>query len=202
VRKELMRRHILEKCLEIFSNTSAEKLSMEEIARFCSITKPTLYSYFKNREGILFALFNEITDRLLERLRGCHSQYCGDRSSWACFERIFDEIISFFHTHRPILMLLMRETHRMGSGDDIDEHIKLWMEKRETVMAFFEEIFSPMIRDESMRRKAGRVVAVSVFQIISGILAEFFFTEEVRVDQYRTVLRELLQNGLFVKEAR
>lgn len=197
-----MRRHILEKCIELFSGADADRQTMDEIARYCSITKPTLYSYFSSKEAILFALFNEIMDRMLKRLRDFYREYGGDRSSWDCFQSFFGEIIDFFHSHREILLILMRETHRAGSGDDVDAHMKMMLEKREEVMALFEEVLTPMITDESMKRFGGRVAAISVFQIISGILTEFFHSDQVNVEQFLDFLKELFQKGIFKKEVR
>ncbi len=202
MKKDLMRRHILEKSLELFSREAADRLTMDEIARFCSITKPTIYTYFKNKEAILFALFNVISDKLLERLRRFYSEYRGDRRSWDCFENVFDEIIAFFQAYRQILLLLIRETHKGGCGDDVDEHLKSWMEKREELMDFFVDILTPLIKPAILEKSGGRMVAIVVFQVISGILTEFFFSERVDAEQYKLFLKELFQNGIFHKEGR
>lgn len=200
MKRELMRRHILETCIDLFSAATADSQTMDEIARSCSITKPTLYTYFRNKEAILFALFNQIADQFLERMNGLLVVYKGDRKNWAYFETVFDEIMVFVQSKRQILMLLIRETHRVGSGDDIDDHLKSWLAKREEVMSLFEKLIRPMIPDDKLKRFGGRVIAISVFQIFCGILTEYFFSAHLDLAQYRSFLKELLQNGIFNKE--
>src|SRR5215217_8259217 len=60
-----MRREILDAARRILREQGIKELSMRGLATAVGVTAPTLYDYFANKEGVLDALFEEGTARLL-----------------------------------------------------------------------------------------------------------------------------------------
>ncbi|HOV15016.1 MAG TPA: TetR/AcrR family transcriptional regulator, partial [Spirochaetota bacterium] len=59
---------ILEVALELFSDKGYDGTGIQEIVDKSGITKPTLYYYFGNKEGILLAIFDKFLKPFIERL--------------------------------------------------------------------------------------------------------------------------------------
>ena len=61
---------IISMAMEVFAKRGYEGTSLDEIARYCNITKPAIYYHFKNKlalyEYILCTQFEEMAKRILE----------------------------------------------------------------------------------------------------------------------------------------
>ncbi|MEL6854894.1 MAG: TetR/AcrR family transcriptional regulator, partial [Cyanobacteria bacterium J06607_13] len=54
---------ILSGALEVFSSQGYAAASMDRIARAANVSKPTLYKYFQDKEGLFFALMHHLTEK-------------------------------------------------------------------------------------------------------------------------------------------
>ena len=68
-RKQEKRHRILKNALALFSVHSYSGTSMDAIAAAADISKPTLYDYFGNKEGLFSAVLEKATDELLGPFR-------------------------------------------------------------------------------------------------------------------------------------
>tara|TARA_B110000438_G_scaffold212816_1_gene204978 strand:- start:925 stop:1653 length:729 start_codon:yes stop_codon:yes gene_type:complete len=68
-RKQEKRDRILKNALALFSVHSYSGTSMDAIAAAAKISKPTLYEYFGNKEGLFSAVFEKAVDEILEPFR-------------------------------------------------------------------------------------------------------------------------------------
>jgi AcrR family transcriptional regulator len=62
-------RRLLSNALEQFSMNGYEAVSVREITKASAVTKPTLYYYFENKEGLYRQLVQQSIDELLGLLR-------------------------------------------------------------------------------------------------------------------------------------
>ena len=53
---------ILAGALEVFTTQGYAAASMDRIAKTCGVSKPTLYTYFKSKEGLFVALIQQMTE--------------------------------------------------------------------------------------------------------------------------------------------
>lgn len=53
------REYVIEVAFKFFCDGKFEEVTMDEIARKADLTKTTLYSYFKDKESLLFAIINK-----------------------------------------------------------------------------------------------------------------------------------------------
>ena len=67
--KENSRSRILESALQIFSAKGFEGASVSDIVNQAGVTKPTLYYFFTNKEGLYKAVWQENIDLFLEDLK-------------------------------------------------------------------------------------------------------------------------------------
>ena len=67
--KENSRSRILESALQIFSAKGFEGASVSDIVNQAGVTKPTLYYFFTNKEGLYKAVWQENFDSFLEELK-------------------------------------------------------------------------------------------------------------------------------------
>lgn len=68
---------ILNCALELFAQKGYDSVGVKEIVDTAGITKPTLYHYFGNKQGLLDALLSEYYDKLLNSIKQTTS-YNGD----------------------------------------------------------------------------------------------------------------------------
>lgn len=68
---------ILTHALELFAARGYDAVGVQELALVASVTKPTLYHHFGNKEGILAALITQGSGPLLVKLRAA-TDYRGD----------------------------------------------------------------------------------------------------------------------------
>lgn len=71
------REAILSCALELFSDKGYDAVGVQEIVNQAGITKPTLYHYFGNKEGLLFELLNTKHENMLRRIEKV-ARYEGD----------------------------------------------------------------------------------------------------------------------------
>ena len=64
--KENSRSRILESALKIFSSKGFEGASVSDIVQDAGVTKPTLYYFFTNKEGLYKAVWQENFDYFLK----------------------------------------------------------------------------------------------------------------------------------------
>ncbi|MCE0499657.1 MAG: TolC family protein [Methylacidiphilales bacterium] len=63
------RQRLLEACLKLFANRGYAGTSVQEITGEAKVTKPTLYYYFGNKEGLFQALVDQAMDERLRLIR-------------------------------------------------------------------------------------------------------------------------------------
>ncbi|NTU79199.1 MAG: TetR/AcrR family transcriptional regulator [Chloroflexales bacterium] len=71
------RTQILAKALDLFAARGYDAVGVQAICEAVGVTKPTLYHYFGNKQGLLAALVGERSAQLLARLREA-TAYAGD----------------------------------------------------------------------------------------------------------------------------
>lgn len=74
---EIMKDEIIQKALDLFAKEGYENTSAQKIVSELGITKPTLYHYFGNKEGLLRSLLDEYTQSFFRELNQ-HTQYNQD----------------------------------------------------------------------------------------------------------------------------
>lgn len=66
--REFKREKLLDAAIRLFSERGYANTSVEEVARSLGVTKPYVYRYFKNKEALLVAMYERVTDRIVALL--------------------------------------------------------------------------------------------------------------------------------------
>ncbi|MBP7864359.1 MAG: TetR/AcrR family transcriptional regulator [Acidobacteria bacterium] len=96
------RERLLKAATEVFNRKGYAAASVSEIVADAGVTKPVLYYYFANKEGIYreimetaFALFDEVLDR----------DYAHCPTVREKITALFDDVVDLFRRHLPVVRL-------------------------------------------------------------------------------------------------
>jgi AcrR family transcriptional regulator len=151
VEHEKRRREILEKALDVFIDEGFENATFQKIADRCSITRTTLYIYFKNKKEI----FNYSIKQMLLKVEGDITSVRGDTSLSSVDKiiRILTEIIKQLEeSSRLLLVILDYLLHLSRNNTDPNDRVR-----RRTLR--LRHILASMVIDGI---KAGEIVPVNV----------------------------------------
>lgn len=112
--RRMRRQAILAAARNVFAEQGYARATIDEIAERAEFGKGTLYNYFSDgKEGILFAIFDEIYETLhgliAEAFEPARQGTCSFREA---FERFAHEGISYFLENKNLFYVLMKESHR------------------------------------------------------------------------------------------
>lgn len=63
--REFKRERVLDAALRLFFEKGYSNTTVDEVARSLGATKPFVYRYFRNKEALLVAIYERLTDRIL-----------------------------------------------------------------------------------------------------------------------------------------
>ena len=123
---------IVHTCMDIFSESGAQGLTMKAIAERVNITEPAIYRHFQNKQAMIIAMIDKIREEIFRRVDDIVGQPLSDVEK---LQKIFSyhltylkkkkaitlELLSesFFHTHPEVrwhLYSLMTEYHKRILG--------------------------------------------------------------------------------------
>lgn len=114
---------ILNSALKLFVRKGYRSTTVDEIALACSLTKGAVYFYFPNKAAVLFALFDEIEDLMIDKMVSRVAQ---------AGPTMEDKLVALFHNQsqmglenaeRMLLFILMLLEFN-GAGDDVEARVK------------------------------------------------------------------------------
>ena len=89
--EDIRRAHIIETTLLAISQKGASNLTIREIARAAGLSNGGIAHYFKTKEEIFKAAFEEFFDRIFARSKEEMAQYDDPMEKLLCFGAFFDE---------------------------------------------------------------------------------------------------------------
>ncbi|HEY2702058.1 MAG TPA: TetR/AcrR family transcriptional regulator [Candidatus Dormibacteraeota bacterium] len=110
VRPEL----ILVAATELFRESGYHGVGVDDIGRAAGITGPAVYRHFPSKVAILIAVFDRITERLLE---GGEAQLARGRSPRGRLERLVGFHVDFVLDERALMAVYAREDDSLPSAD-------------------------------------------------------------------------------------
>ncbi|MDB5113173.1 MAG: TetR family transcriptional regulator [Chloroflexi bacterium] len=110
VRPEL----ILAAATELFRGRGYHGVGVDDIGRAAGITGPAVYRHFPSKVAILIAVFDRITERLLE---GGEAQVARGRSPRGRLERLVAFHVDFVLNERALMAVYAREDDSLPGAD-------------------------------------------------------------------------------------
>ena len=108
------RENIMQCALNLFSDKGYDAVGVQEIVKAAGITKPTLYYYFKSKQGLLEALIQEKGNLLIERLIQA-TRISGDITEKLL--RLADAYVRFSIEDEKFFMLMLSLTYYPKQND-------------------------------------------------------------------------------------
>ena len=105
------REEIINACEQLYQTTSFREITLKEIGKITSFSRPTIYNYFETKEEIFLALFKREYDRWNEQLTVIHDQ--NDRLTKA---QLADKIAQSLADRPQLLKLLSMNNYDMESN--------------------------------------------------------------------------------------
>lgn len=105
---------ILESATELFRESGFHAVGVDDIGRAAGITGPAVYRHFPSKVAILIAVFDRITERLLE---GGEAQLGRGRSPRGRLERLVGFHVDFVLNERPLMAVYAREDGSLPTPD-------------------------------------------------------------------------------------
>lgn len=168
--REARRRAILDAALATFAEKGFEGATLDEVAERAEFGKGTLYNYFPGgKEAILFALFDEVYDDLVELTNDFFASDEAEGHIRDVFALFVERMISNFLERLPIFMLLIKEAHRMTFDDEI-ENATYMIEQRDRVATAIAKPLEKAMRNGSLRKLDAHTVAHVIMGNVHGYL--------------------------------
>ena len=84
---------ILETALKLFAKNGYHSTSISKIANEAGISKGLLYNYFENKEDLLKHIFNNVIDKIMNKLDPNHDSIITTEEADQFFESFFDTLV-------------------------------------------------------------------------------------------------------------
>ncbi len=136
-------RAILDAALATFAEKGYEGATLDEVAERAEFGKGTLYNYFPGgKEEILFALFDEVYDGVVDLTNDYFDSEAFDRPTREVFRDFIARLIAHYLDSLPMFLLLIKEAHRLVF-DEHERNVSRLCKQRERVA---EAITAPVQR--------------------------------------------------------
>ncbi len=181
-------RVILAGALEVFTTQGYAAASMDRIAKAAGVSKPTLYSHFKNKEGLFIALIQQLTEKQNQMLLNLPTELGASIPPEKVLHRIATSVLEGFsenHKLMTLMRLIIGESERFPA----------------LALTFVREVEKPLLEKlcaylgaQTQLNFLDPMVAARIFV---GSLAHYMIVQKIM--QGETVLpldRELMVKGL------
>jgi AcrR family transcriptional regulator len=160
------RSNILSKALELFSARGYEGIGVQEIVDAANITKPTLYHYFGNKEGLLKEIFVERFTPFIEKLRAA-STYHGDLP--LCLDRVVETYFAFARSEKNFYRLLLALMY----GPPGSQALGIAFSFAEEPFRLLEKMFANAAEDHGNMQGREQMHALTLIGMISNYVTLF-----------------------------
>ncbi|MBO6658219.1 MAG: TetR/AcrR family transcriptional regulator [Pseudomonadales bacterium] len=155
------RRTILNAATTQFSQYGFRKTSMEDIAREAGISRPSLYSYFENKEDVFRGVSQQLSE---DAFRDAEDALTGNRGKLFVGQRVEAALKDFS-------VRLYRRLHESNHGEELmDENNRLCGDIAQKTYADFEAILAAELeyamREEYLDLSSAEVTAKEAAEII------------------------------------
>ena len=105
------REEIINACEQLYRTMSFREITLKEIGKITSFSRPTIYNYFETKEEIFLALFKREYDRWNEQLKDIH-----DRNERLTKGQLADKIAQSLADRPQLLKLLSMNNYDMEAN--------------------------------------------------------------------------------------
>lgn len=116
--KERKRSHLLEVAETLIKSRGLDRLNMDEVAENASVSKGTLYLYFKNKNDLILGICSKATEILTNRIAAILTK---DLTGLEMVREMGSEFLSYVTEH-PEYFSTMRFFHNLQDTEELNEN--------------------------------------------------------------------------------
>lgn len=161
---------ILAGAFEVFTTRGYAAASMDRIASAAGVSKPTLYGYFQDKQGLFIAVIEQLTRSKRQNILMLQSERDSQRSPEEVLRQIAIGVIKDFSQNQS-LMTLMRLI--IGESEQFPELAKTFV--REITKPTLEQL-SLYLASQSQLKLSDPEVAARIF---AGSLVHYLIVENI-----------------------
>lgn len=192
MKKEEREAQILASAARLFSERRFDEVLMDDIAREAGVAKGTLYTYFKEKEELYFAVVFAGIHELNELLEAVAAH---PAEAPARLHEVMAAIVSFFRRNRFFFRLMSVEDAKGDGGRGTFR--RRWHEERHKQIAVIEAILAAGVESGAFRILHVRTQAQVLRGMVRSVLTsgEDLTTEEMVETIMRTFLHGVQRRG-------
>ena len=190
--KEFKKQLIAEAAFQLFSSSSFEVVTVEDIARRAEFGKGTLYLYFEGKEDILIYIFCHGVEDLCKDIE---SQCSLEPDVREALNRYMSLQYGFYHKYHSIFLYLLR---RKLEGTLKLESFLDAMRKQDTITDLVAEMLERGTREGYIVQVDSRKLALVMRNVIKGFSFEALERKDIDMESDLELIKMVLTNGIAV----
>jgi len=175
-------RKILTTAERLFNQNNFTSVGVDLIRDESGCSKTTMYTYFKNKQQLIFAILKQRDSRFRDSI----VQYIGESSGKMAIEKIYDWHVSWFKTDHFKGCLFVRAVADLSEQNT--DIIKISIAHK----VWIRQLISKYAQDIVTNPALGEIIYTMIEGLISRFLVEGF--DEKIADQQRKIILNLIKN--------
>lgn len=165
------RNFILTCALTLFAERGYDAVSVREITEMANISKPTLYYYFGNKEGLLKTIISENFEPILALLE-IATNYQGDLPN--SLEKVVEVYFNFAQNNPVFYQFLLT----MENGATKNEAREVFFPFLERQYELLENLFERAVENHGNMAGRKQLYAMGFLSLIHSVISRFFQSKE------------------------
>ncbi|MFB6098346.1 MAG: TetR/AcrR family transcriptional regulator [Salinibacter sp.] len=172
------RRAMLEAAQSTFAEKGYEQATLDEIAERAEFGKGTLYNYFENgKEGLLFAIFDEVYDDLHEMIRSTFGEEAlRDHSFRQAFHSLAVQSFKYYEEREDLFLILIKEAHRLCFSSD-REKAAYFQEQQQRMLGALVPAVETAMEEGRIASLPSQPVAHMLLEVVHDLVVHRCLTE-------------------------
>ena len=169
--RQQRRRAMLHAAQAVFAEKGYSRATLDEIADRAEFGKGTLYNYFDGgKEGILFAIFDEIFDDTVGIIKAtCPAERVAEEGLRAAYRDLVLQAFTYYEDQEDLFIILIKEAHRLAFGEDEEKASYFHSQQERRVNALLPAI-ETAVASGSIVSLPPRAVANMLLENLNGLL--------------------------------
>lgn len=169
--RRMRRRGMLEAAQSVFAEKGYARATLDEIAERAEFGKGTLYNYFEaGKEGLLFAIFDEVYDDLHAMIEETMAPPQQDGTSLRpAFHTLVVKSFQYYEEREDLFLILIKEAHRLCFSNDAEKASYFRNQQRRMIEALQQAVDAAMESGDINRLPPG-AVAHMLLEVINDMV--------------------------------
>ncbi|PSQ97971.1 MAG: TetR/AcrR family transcriptional regulator [Bacteroidetes bacterium SW_9_63_38] len=176
--RRMRRQAMLDAASAVFAEKGYTQATLDEIADRAEFGKGTLYNYFEDgKEGLLFAIFDQVYDDLEDMIRTTvGSDGRDDHAFRAAFHDLVVRSFGYYENREDLFLILIKEAHRLCFSDDAEKAAYFQAQQQRMVDAFVPAVEAAMGTNR-IATLPSTPVAYMLLEVIHDLIVHRCLTE-------------------------